>query len=302
MEEKKKKQSHGIEAQLNELFAFAFSDITPDSFLKMMNFIGRQRNFAPYNAYLLYLQRPTAQYFLTLREMEMYGRSLGNAANPLIILRSFGPVEFVFDLADTVQLASSSYSTEDVLAWLSGNRTPDIKAITWLEDHLKALRQIGIQIIDSDLSAFGSGSGKFFVRNDARAMAVLEEDKQRKILLRYSSMTPEYLTEETIGDIIHEAAHHLLGHLGTFIDIKKTADGRELPGRFHYESRSYVPEHIMEFEAEIVAFIVCSHIGLERQSGYYLRYWADKKSIPEFQMGLLLKTANIILKHKLAED
>ena len=53
---------------------------------------------------LVEMQRPGARYVLTKKEWEKrYNRVLKENARPLVILFPFGPVEFVFDIADTMQ-------------------------------------------------------------------------------------------------------------------------------------------------------------------------------------------------------
>ena len=69
---------------------------------KLFEFIANFPKIAPYNAMLVFMQKPGSSYVATAKEWkEKYGRSPKSTANPLIILKTFGPIEFVFEANDT---------------------------------------------------------------------------------------------------------------------------------------------------------------------------------------------------------
>src|SRR6476660_1202771 len=68
----------------------------------LLNFVVRLRNFAPFNAMLLQLQKPGLSYAASKRDWrERFGRNPKEDARPLIILWPFGPVALVYDVIDT---------------------------------------------------------------------------------------------------------------------------------------------------------------------------------------------------------
>ena len=68
----------------------------------LLNFTIRLREFAPFNAMLLHIQKPGLTHAATARDwMKRFGRAPKEDARPLLILRAMGPVDFVFDILDT---------------------------------------------------------------------------------------------------------------------------------------------------------------------------------------------------------
>ena len=71
-------------------------------FKAVLDFVSRFRSLHPYNAMLVQAQRPGATYAAPAETWRsQYNRLIKPGANPLVILKIFGPVAFVFDVADT---------------------------------------------------------------------------------------------------------------------------------------------------------------------------------------------------------
>src|SRR5476649_677575 len=68
----------------------------------LLDFVVRLRNFAPFNAMLLHVQKPGLSYAASARDWrERFGRTPKEGARPLLILWPFGPVALVYDVQDT---------------------------------------------------------------------------------------------------------------------------------------------------------------------------------------------------------
>lgn len=68
----------------------------------LLDFVVRLRNFAPFNAMLLHIQKPGLSYAASERDwVERFGRIPKEGARPLLILWPFGPVALVYDVMDT---------------------------------------------------------------------------------------------------------------------------------------------------------------------------------------------------------
>ena len=68
----------------------------------LLDFVIRLRNFAPFNAMLLQVQKPGLSYAASARDWrERFDRTVKEAARPLLILWPFGPVALVYDVMDT---------------------------------------------------------------------------------------------------------------------------------------------------------------------------------------------------------
>lgn len=70
-------------------------------FEELLDFVVRLRNFAPFNAMLLQVQKPGLSYAASARDWrERFGRFPKEGARPLVILWPFGPVALVYNLLD----------------------------------------------------------------------------------------------------------------------------------------------------------------------------------------------------------
>ena len=68
----------------------------------LLAFVRRFPRLPAFNAALIALQRPDATFVDTEEAwLDNYGRRLDEAATALVILHPFGPVRFVYDIADT---------------------------------------------------------------------------------------------------------------------------------------------------------------------------------------------------------
>src|SRR5215211_8912831 len=75
---------------------------TTKAYKELLEFVVRLRNFAPFNAMLLQVQKPGLTYAASARDWrERFGRRPKEGARPLLILWPFGPVALVYDVLDT---------------------------------------------------------------------------------------------------------------------------------------------------------------------------------------------------------
>jgi hypothetical protein len=75
---------------------------TTAEYQELMQFILKFRNFAPFNAMLLNVQKPGLQYAASKYDWKIrFNRTVNDGARPLIILWPFSPVALVYDFEDT---------------------------------------------------------------------------------------------------------------------------------------------------------------------------------------------------------
>lgn len=87
---------------LDELFQQASDYKKSRNFKELFEFMAKFPKIAPYNVMLMHVQKPHCQFVATAREWAVFfGRSIKPEARPIVILKSFRPVEFLFDLSDT---------------------------------------------------------------------------------------------------------------------------------------------------------------------------------------------------------
>src|SRR2546425_3442962 len=69
---------------------------------ELLDFVVRLRNFAPFNAMLLQVQKPGLTYAASAADWRTrFGRKPKEGARPLLILWPFAPVALVYDVMDT---------------------------------------------------------------------------------------------------------------------------------------------------------------------------------------------------------
>jgi len=87
---------------LDQLLADSRIYTQSQDFKELLDFVVRLRNFAPFNAMLLQVQKPGLSYAASARDWrERFERTPKDAARLLLILWPFGPVALVYDVMDT---------------------------------------------------------------------------------------------------------------------------------------------------------------------------------------------------------
>jgi len=213
-------------------------------FRELLDFVVELRNFAPFNAMLLQIQKPGLRFAASAQDWrERFEREPKIGARPLLILWPFGPVAFVYDVMDTegeslpeaVQTfrASGDISEEDI------------------SDFLRETKRDGIDYVfvdEGDLRA-GSITHVEWPTEKSKGRYRISVNKNHPPSVQFSTLT-------------HELAHLFLGHLGE--DRPRRVTGRP---RLGHDMR--------ELEAESVAYLVCNRRGVTPNSEEYLSNFVD---------------------------
>jgi len=227
-----------------------------ESYKKLLEFVIRLRNVAPFNAMLLQLQKPGLTYAASARDWrEEFNRGIKEDARPLIILWPFGPVATVFDILDTYDLSDPDNVTlpEELSAFFASG---EISA-TQINGFIPKLLKKGI-----DWQWFDKGDGD---AGRMQKLIVAKESDNKQASAKTTNARPRYRVKINknhsaavqFTTLAHELAHLCLGHLGP----DKTLNiPRRRPLR-HSE---------IEIEAETTAFLVCERNGIRSKSESYL--------------------------------
>lgn len=70
-------------------------------FLQLLARVAHFRDYSPNNALMIALQRPNARFVLTPRRWQALGRYVKRGACPVVALRPFSPVMYLYDFSDT---------------------------------------------------------------------------------------------------------------------------------------------------------------------------------------------------------
>ena len=229
---------------------------------ELFDFMIKLREFAPFNAMLLHIQKPGLSHAATAHDWwSRFRRVPKKGVRPLLILRVMGPVDFVFDIQDT-----------------EGRKVPD-NAFSFptfgdmteqrLAEFMWAVKRERIEVVKLDAG-------------DRRAgwVQLISESKSRtgKNLYRlaYNRNHPAPTSFVTVA---HELAHLYLGHLGPDA-------GRRVPdrrGTYH---------ELREVEAEMTAYLVAKRNGLEPKSESYLAKYQG--AFRELDLYTVTRAANAV--------
>lgn len=229
---------------------------------ELLAFTIRLRELAPFNAMLLHIQKPGLTHAATAYDWwHRFGRVPKKGTRPLLILRTRGPVDFVFDILDTegrdVPVDAFAFPT-------FGNLSED-----QFNQFMRVLAKERIDVITLD-----SGDGQ------AGWIQILSQSKTAKGKNTYQlAYNRNHPVPTRLVTVAHELAHLYLGHLGADV-------GRRVPDRRH------IPDALMEVEAEMVAFLVAMRNGLKPRSESYLANY--KGSFQDLNLYGVTRAANAI--------
>ena len=251
-----------------------------DDFKKMLDFIGRFKWLAPYNAMLVQMQLPGARLVLNGKNWAAFNRRPKKNAKRLITLMNFGPIQCMFEYGDTEHSPGTEEISEDAIfeKWdkmlisTSGEPSNDD-----LDNLLWNLAQLGI-CLDTNfvaantyggyLSHYSEGEVKFHLADKCTARA-----KSAFII----SVNGRESNASQFHTLCHELGHLFCKHL--YYDRSK-------------ERRLSVQQR--EFEAETVAWLVCKRRGIKNPSEAYLSTYAPDGIIPVCSTEMIMKAVTKI--------
>ncbi|HYN79111.1 MAG TPA: hypothetical protein VES73_15115 [Lamprocystis sp. (in: g-proteobacteria)] len=231
---------------------------TSEDYRKLLDFVSKLRNFAPFNAMLLQIQRPGLDYAASEYDWRTrFNRTIKEDARPLLILWPFGPVAFVYDKLDTEGDELPADAAQSFHAMGPMTEVDIQKAIKGL-----ATRGITVKLIDS-----GDGNaGKIEAKQ--RSTAKKERPDYQVRLNKNHERNVQFVT------LVHE-----LGHLGP-------------DKHLGIEPRPKIEHRQRELEAESLAYLVCKRRGVQSKSVSYLAaYVKANVTVGSFDFYLLTKAA-----------
>lgn len=242
---------------LDELFIGASLYNQSENYLKLLEFINRFPKLSPFNAFLVYNQNPGVKVVMTPRKWKAYGRRIKPYARPLVILIPFGPVSFVYDIADTEGAPVPEELTNPF------KTTGDLPR-EYYENMVVNSRAQFIEVVYNNLTSDTAG----YVRRFSNKYQITLNEKWN-LLVKYSTL-------------IHELGHIFCGHQKPF-------------NNSIWKDRSYLNREIREIEAESVSFLVCKRIGLETTAEQYLSsYVKNNETIPQISLDTVLTVSGYI--------
>jgi hypothetical protein len=261
--------------ELDQLFYDVGAYRKSAEFKKLLEFVNRFPNIAPYNAMLMHIQKPGSRYVASASEWESrFGRSVSPGARPLVILRPFGPVAFLFELGDT----DGRPFPEDLMNPFKVEGEISDSHFNTLVNNLKC---DGISFNEAD---HGISSGGFAQINQSRReQTIVRNKKEFQVRVLYDMVVNRNHSKEIkFTTILHELGPIYCGHLGT-------------PHPQWWDDRRGLGRNVEEFEAESICWMVCGRLGINNPSAEYLSGYLDSKGeIPYISIDSVLKATGAI--------
>lgn len=247
---------------VDQLFYRAQNYEKSTEYMESLEFIKKLKNLAPFNAWMLYQQNPDVAYVASANEWaKKFNRVVKPKARAYVIMRAFGPVDFVFDISDTV----GAKLPKDIQA---PYRADGVLPENALDSILKCCMKKNIHIVyDLTLGSRSAGWASHDTLNKSQQITI------------NASHSPEV----QFSTLIHELAHLMLGHCGKFIHCE-------------CDDRSYILSlSSREIEAETVSWIICNRLGIETDADRYLsEHIKDKEALLKISLQKVLTTADRI--------
>lgn len=256
---------------LDELLEQSRRGTGAEELQELRSFLVRLPMLGPYNAALVQLQRPGAHYVAARTVWARdFDRRVLPGARPLIVLRPFGPVDLVYDIADTDGRPVPGSVLEPFR--LDGPITEDgLSAFTSL------LPKEGILYREQE---FGSQLAGTVEPIDP---PLVREGARRPVPLRHTVVVSSVLDPTARAvTVFHELAHVFARHLDHHTE-NAVRPARPLDRR----SR--------EFEAELVAWLIAARLGIDSPAGEYLAGYVEADgSVPPFSLQAVVSAAGRI--------
>lgn len=172
-------------------------------YLKLLKFISKFSEYAPYNGFLLYTQNPEISFVATTSQWKSkFGRTIKIGSRPLVILRPFGPVEFVFDMQDT---EGDPNQVDQLTAFLATVGNIDKGNFDRL---LENCRYEDIFVT--------SKPGGLLKAGEARRLSLQEKDFYKTNSVFGIYLNDSLSLEQKFATLVHEIAHIFCGHLNSY--------------------------------------------------------------------------------------
>lgn len=212
----------------------------------LLDFVVRLRNFAPFNAMLLQVQKPGLSYAASASDWKYrFDRVPKEGARPLLILWPFGPVALVYDVLDT----DGKPLPDGVPSFFATGTITKERFDTFAS--LLERKKIERYFVDAGDRNAG------LIRVVSRGRTQKEHTHYRIHINRNHDVPVQFST------LAHELGHLFLGHLG--------ADRM-----LNVPDRPQMTDGQQELEAESVAYLVCARNGVSCQSEKYLKDYVSK--------------------------
>ncbi len=260
--------------EIDRLYQEVLEYRSTKDFGALLEFVARFRHIAPYNAMLVHMQKPGSVYIASASDWESrFNRKVKPGARPLVILKPFGPVSFVFEYNDT----EGTPLPDELIHPFRAEKPATPRQLSSL------LRCVACDGIEVQRQPYGTHlAGLLQYTKEEKLLDVKLRLREYTVRSHYSIvLNTNSDVSEQYTTLLHELGHYYCGHLNNGQD-------RWLP------TRPYLDKEQKEFEAETVCWIICERMGIKSPSARYLSgYLKDNQMIPDVSVDAILKAAGM---------
>lgn len=253
---------------VDDLVAEAWQYRRSADFRELLEFMGRFRQQKPFNALLLHIQRPGATFVETARNWrERHGRVVKPGERPLVVLWTFGPVMFMYDLSQTEPDASAPPLPLHVEAPFAMPPIVGVEravTLTIANAQRDGVRVTPVPAGSALAGCIRTSRGSWQDVLVRRRPPVVERHAVKYDVEVNDGLSPT----EVYATLAHELGHLYCGHLGT-------------PNPKWWPDRCRVSERTKEFEAEAVGYIACKRLDPDAQLPPHLAGHLESPDVPE---------------------
>ncbi len=265
-----------------DLYNEVFAQTNAEELFDFVSYFHIKNHYSLYNGMLVYIQRPGAVMLATANRWEKeYRRYIKHEATPIVIVRPFGPVEFIYDYSDT-------YGDEELFPKrCTLSRCTEIED-GWLPKLTEILRANGILYAEKNFGTIQSADLTFLKQPRSYIYKCMGREKEitTDCCITANSMCDNAAKFEAV---IHELAHLYCGHLPR---------GEHTPKNIKFSSREKEKLTVdqMECEAEITTQMVFRILGMDLDISEYLKgYGFANGKKQEISYNEMVKAADKIL-------
>ncbi len=272
------------------LFDIIFKNGSYEAFMDFAYFMHLHKNLSVFNSCLIYAQKPGSIFTATEEEWKRkYDRSVKPDATPIVVLRTFGPVMFVYEAIDTY--CEDGSAPPDFMT--DAQILTDIDPPNPLDDYdldlvQKDLHEHGIYYGEKSLGSGVAGSiiiGKppmsWYVK---RKKLEKQKDGTKKYVERDELIKTRYFItvnknhepHDKIMTVLHELGHLFCSHIGAD-EENKIIKIRDREGIERTEEQD-------ECEAETVCQLFCKKYDIVHDSEKYKNQYAKNGVLPYISM------------------
>lgn len=253
-------------AAIDGMFQDALKRNGKDAFTEYIEFARRMSNLSVYNAMLVRVQRPGAAAVATEKKWNSIQRNVKPGAIPIVVLRPFGPVSFLYEVADTDGFPLPG---EHANPFAAHGELNEVEWARMLKHHREK------NFIRTEERNFGS-----LLAGNARNIQAVPTLVPDLVITEWLIQVNQNHTIPTrFATLSHELGHIFCGHCG--------ADPR---GR--WPNRSSLSHPVRECEAEAVSYLACARRDLSVASSEYLSELIKNADLKQVSLYAIFEAAN----------